>query len=77
MNSQIYKRNIAIVISVINNDKMIEKILLIWMILVKQTRIYVEDVSYFLNKISRYFFRMEIWVKKMIYNFYHSKFNIN
>ncbi len=72
MNSQIYKRNIAIVISVINNDKMIEKILLIWMILVKQTRI-----SYFLNKISRYFFRMEIWVKKMIYNFYHSKFNIN
>lgn len=64
MNSQIYKRNIAIVISVINNDKMIEKILLIWMTLVKQTRIYVEDVSYFLNKISRYFFRMEIWVKK-------------
>lgn len=77
MNSQIYKRNIVVVISMINNDKIIEKILLIWMILVKQTRIYVEDVSYFLNKISRYFFRMEIWVKKMIYNFYHSKFNIN
>lgn len=77
MNSQIYKRNIAIVISVINNDKMIEKILLIWMILVKQTRIYVEDVSYVLNKISKYFLKMEIWVKKMIYNFYHSKFNIN
>ena len=77
MNSQIYKRNIVVVISMINNDKIIEKILLIWVILVKQTRIYVEDVSYFLNKISRYFFRMEIWVKKMIYNFYHSKFNIN
>jgi len=60
MNSQIYKRNIAIVISVINNDKMIEKILLIWMILVKQTRIYVEDVSYVLNKISKYFLKMEI-----------------
>lgn len=60
MNSQIYKRNIAIVISVINNDKMIEKILLIWMTLVKQTRIYVEDVSYVLNKISKYFLKMEI-----------------
>ena len=60
MNSQIYKRNIAIVISVINNDKMIGKILLIWMILVKQTRIYVEDVSYVLNKISKYFLKMEI-----------------
>ena len=60
MNSQIYKRNIAIVISVINNDKMLGKILLIWMILVKQTRIYVEDVSYVLNKISKYFLKMEI-----------------
>lgn len=60
MNSQIYKRNIAVVIFVINNDKMIEKILLICMILVKQTRIYVEDVSYVLNKISKYFLRMEI-----------------
>ena len=60
MNSQIYKRNIAVVIFVINNDKMIEKILLICMILVKQTRIYVEDVSYVLNQISKYFLRMEI-----------------